>query len=224
MTSEENLSIARRLRAAGIDIPIDEDESDVEQFSRRGLLIRTLLEIAGNSAVDLGKYGTFYQLYLRITTNLKGIFAPTQFGLGLSWDDPICRLLEDPHTSQYRVPGAGSFRYERNEVLNHRADVRYTLQRGQSMQGYLLWIGGPMPDYVQHGTTVPTMFSVVDQFDRRFQEAIPLWADRSERLLGNKAHKKIPRRRLFDVRDVQRDNDRVQELVGNKPALFGAAR
>jgi hypothetical protein len=205
MSPEENLSISRRLRAAGIRIPIEEDESPPTQCSKNGLLIRLVPEIASNCAVDLGEYGTFFQCYIRLTSNLSRLFTPTEFRLERSWEDPEFHWLEDPNKvwppkSLYIVYPERKFRYERSYVLNHYTDVRHTLRRGQSLQGYLLAMGGPMPDDVQHGTTIPSIVCVVDQFDCLFSCPIPLWADRSNRLL--RATRKMTRKgRLFDVRD-----------------------
>lgn len=206
MTPEENESITRRLHAGGIDIPINEDESCSDQYSRSGLLIDLVPEIESNCAVDLGEWGTFFILYVRITSNLPA-FAPSRFILGLPWEDTQTYWLKDPLTNSwpprpvYSFYAAPTLRYKRDDVLNHRTDVRKVLRRGYSMQGYLLGAGGPMPDDMQHGTKIPTMFSVVDQFGRPYPKPIPLWLDRTKRLL-RETPKMTPRRVLFDVRDL----------------------
>jgi hypothetical protein len=121
-----NLELARQIRAAGIQICISEDDSDVRSVSSDGLRICQFGGLVESAAFDWFG-GTGFIIWLVITIELSG-FAVSSFDLELPWTDTI-RLLEDPleidgASTVYRFGGRDSLEFNRDEVLNHRADVQ----------------------------------------------------------------------------------------------------
>jgi hypothetical protein len=205
MKQEEFLSFARRMRAAGISLYIEEDDhGKCPQAPAEGLLIRQIDGVTESSAFDIPPCGTGYRIDVRITSNLTGVFAIADFGLELPWKD-LVNWLPDPREcaadpSAYCFPGMRSLQYSRTVVINHYADVTRTMSKGQSINGLLLGFGGPMPDTVRHGEMIPAILSVFGQFDRKFSYSISLWADRSQKLFPE-SRKKAPTRNILDHPD-----------------------
>jgi hypothetical protein len=205
MKQEEFLTFARRMRAAGILLHIAEDDENGHMALPTGLRIRQVGGLIESSAFDIAPIGTGYRVSLRITSNLPGAFAISHFGLELPWKDSAPNWLEDPiefeaDPSLYRFPGKHPLEYPREMVINHSARVTRMWSRGQSICGYLLAFGGPMPDTVKHGEMVPAIVNVVDQFDRKYSSSIYLWADRAEKFQRG-SQKKAPRKRLHESPD-----------------------
>jgi hypothetical protein len=205
MKEDEFLTYARRMRAAGVLLHIEEDDEMGPKETPTGLHIRQVGGLIESSAFDIRPSGTGYRISLRITSNLPGAFAISHFGLELPWKDSNFNWLEDPiefaaDQSLYRFPGKYPLEHPREMVINHCASVTRMWSRGQSISGYLLAFGGPMPDTVTHGEMVPAIVNVVDQFNRKYSSPIYLWADRAVKFQRG-SQKKAPRKRLFECRD-----------------------
>jgi hypothetical protein len=91
--------------------------------------------------------------------------------------------------------------FERNQVINHHADVKRTFSRGESVKGFLLGFGyEAIPPGFPHGVMIPAFLNVYDQFGYKFQQTAKLWADRSTKRLRN--IRCVPRKGgLLDKRD-----------------------
>lgn len=202
-TSVGNLELARRLRAAGIRIDIAEDGPSAPSIPLEGVLVYQTGGVTESMAFDLAG-GTGFIVSLVITVNLSA-FAISAFELELPWEDSV-RLLEEPlevhgATRGYGFGGRSSLEFDRDEVLNHYADVRRIVPRGTSMKGLLLGVGSrSIPDQFQHGATIPALVYIYDQYMRKNQAPISFWADRSEK--RSRAARPISKRaRLFDRPD-----------------------
>jgi hypothetical protein len=202
-TCHESLDLARRIRAAGIRIPIKEDDRKATDIPSDGVLIRLVGGEAENMALDFHG-GTAFIIWACITINLSR-FAISAFGLELPWKCAV-RWLENPlkidGTSEaYRFDGRYLPDFERTQVLNHRADVCRTLSRGSSVEGCLLGVADEcIPDAFPHGMIIPGFLIVFDQFSREYRSPISLCADRSQKLLPDIRHQ-VARKRLFDCPD-----------------------
>jgi hypothetical protein len=177
-----NLALARRIRAAGIAIHINEDDEEVPRDPSTGLLI---YQAGGVSESRMFDYfgGTGYMINAAITVNVP-LFAIARFGLELPWKGPV-RWLEDPleadGSAMYRFGGDEALEFERNHVLNHFANVRRTWSRGESLQGLLLGtVDAPIPTKFRHGMKIPGFLIVYDQFWREYRSSVSLWLDRHE--------------------------------------------
>src|SRR5712692_9385447 len=95
-TRDESLALARRIRAAGIPIGIEEDDEKGRHHEASELLIRQVGGVVESSAADLDCGGTRYVIFVRITSNLPGRFAISSFELELPWMDPFFHWLDDP--------------------------------------------------------------------------------------------------------------------------------
>ena len=201
----ESLELARRIRAAGVRIHIEEDDCGTLNASSGGLRVYLQGGVAESSVFDFNG-GTGVMLSLVITCNLPR-FAISAFDLELPWRGRI-QWLEDPReingsSRGYRFGGSSLLEFDRSLVLNHVADVRHVLQRGTSFEGYLLGIGtNPISDQFVHGAMIPAFITVVDQFGHRYKSPISIWADRSEKFAC--AHRPKPKRApLFECPDRQ---------------------
>ncbi len=177
-----NLALARRIRAAGIAIHINEDDEEVPRDPSTGLLIYQVGGVSESRMFDCFG-GAGYMIDAAIAVNVPQ-FAIARFGLELPWKGTV-RWLEDPLESDgsavYRFGGEDPLEFERNEVLNHFANVRRTWSRGQSIQGLLLGtVDAPIPTEFRHGAMVPAFLIVYDQFWREFRSSVSLWTDRPE--------------------------------------------
>jgi hypothetical protein len=202
-THTDNLALARRIRAAGVAIYIGEDDGETPHDPPSGLMIRQFGGVVESRAVDFYG-GTAYVIYVAIIVNLPH-FAIAGFGLELPWKGTV-RWLDEPFevdgsSKMYRFGGKYDPAFEKDEVLNHLADVRRTLSRGTSLKGALLGIGEePIAEQFPHGAMIPAFLIIYDQFGRDYRSPIKLWADRSEKLLS-RSRSGQPRRKLFDCPD-----------------------
>ena len=204
-TREESLALARRIRAAGIPIRIAEDDEEAGHREDSGLLIRQVGGVVESSVDDSDGGLTQYIIHVCITSNLPGRFAISSFGFECPLKDPFFQLLEDPvetgaRRNTYRFPGT-DLEFERSQVINHLADVRHTLSRGQSLQGFLLGVGfEPIPDRTWPENLMPAFLKVFDQYGREYSEPVFLWVVRSQRLV-HRTRTKARRKGLFDSPD-----------------------
>jgi hypothetical protein len=203
-TCHESLDLARRIRAAGIRIPIKEDDRKVTDIPSDGVFIRLVGGQVENMALDFHG-GAAFVVWARITINLRR-FGISAFGLELPWKCAV-RWLQDPleidGTSEvYRFDGNDYLPdFERTQVLNHHANVCRTLSRGSSVEGCLLGLGDQcIPDAFRHGMMIPGFLIVFDQFSREYRSPISLWADRSQKLPPSN-RRQATRKRLFDCPD-----------------------
>ena len=196
----ERLTIARRIRAAGIPIHIEEDDGGARE-PRSGLLVYQIGGFCESTVFD--QWGTMgVSLRVTITMNLSG-FAIAEFGLELPWDSQISWLPDpsDSASSEYRFAPEQPLVLPRRDVLNHRADVRRMFRRGESLEGNLLGIGNePIPENIKHGAEVPAFFIIRDQFGHPHRTSVSFWADRSARSAPRQA-RETPRRSIFDCPD-----------------------
>jgi len=203
-TSLESLHLARRIRAAGRQIYIEEDDRESTYVPSDGLLIYLFGEVNDSLATDfLG--GTAFIINVNITINLPR-FAISGFGLELEWNCTV-DWLDDPSEGErpdvYRFGGRDLPEFERGQVLNHCADVSRIHSRGSSLRGYLLGVGdNPIPDHIQRGMMIPGFFIVYDQFLRPFRSPISLCANRRRKLLASTGSK-ASRKRIFDCSDPE---------------------
>jgi hypothetical protein len=179
----DHLALARRIRAAGCPIHIEEDDGDARSIPSDGLRVYQTGGLIESTAIDCSG-GTAFIIHLVITINLPN-FAISAFGLEPPWRKEFFSWLEDPleidGTSRcYRFGVRGLPEFERRHVINHCADVRRTYSSGQSLKGFLLGFGyDPIPAEFRHGTMIPAFVVAYDQNWREYRSPVELWADRS---------------------------------------------
>lgn len=198
-----NLELARRLRAAGIRIHIPEDEPEAPPAPPEGILVYQAGGVTESLAFDFYG-GAGFIVSLIITPNLSG-FSISAFHLELPWEDTI-QWLSDPldnnaASTGYRFGGQGGLEFDRDQVLNHHADIRRIIPRGVSLSGLLLGFGsGSIPDRFRHGAMIPAFISITDQYMCKSRSPVTLWADRSARL-SPATRPTRRRKRLFECPD-----------------------
>jgi hypothetical protein len=202
-TSHQDPALARRIRAAGVPIYIQEDDSAAANSSSDELFIRQFGGITESAAFDYYG-GAGFVIYLVITIGVPA-FAISAFELQLPWTNKI-RWLEDPSAIDgipraYHFGHNNAIEYGWSEVLNHRADVRRIIPRGHSLEGCLLGIADEgIPNSIGHGAMIPGTLSVLGQFGRPYASEVSLWADRSQ-WISHAGPKQRSRRSIFDYPD-----------------------
>lgn len=201
---QDSLALARRIRAAGCPIYIEEDDAETRCIPSDGLIVHQVGGPIDSSAVDWAGC-TGFKIYLAITINLP-MFAISAFGLELPWKSDSFYWLDDPSEIDgsprcYRFGTIDFLEFERSEVINHYADVRRTFSPGQSLKGFLLGFGfDPIPDEFPHGMMIPAFLVICDQHWHKYRSPIKLWTDRSKKYVS-KPRSGVPRRGLFDHPD-----------------------
>jgi hypothetical protein len=196
----DHLALARRIRAAGRPIYIEEHDAEPPCIPSDGLTIRQIGGVTESTAIDCSG-GTAFIIYVVITINVPH-FAISAFGLEVPWICDSFRWLEDPReiggsSDYYRFGIKDLPDFERGRVLNHRADEQRPHSSGTSLKGCLLGISfDPIPVQFSHGDMIPGLLVVFDQFLRKYRSPVELWADRLW------ARPRAPRKgRLFERRD-----------------------
>jgi hypothetical protein len=213
-TRDESLALARRIRAAGIPIGIEEDDEKGHEAS--GLVIRQVGGVMESSVADSDCSVTRYIISVCITSNLPGRFAISGFGLECPFKDPFFHFLADPvemraRWNTYRFPGS-SLEFDRSQVINHLADVRRTLSRGQSVQGLLLGVGfEPIPDCTWPENLMPAFLTVFDQYVCEYSAPVSLWVVRSQGLSRRTQTKAWRKGRLLEAPDWEPDRAPLPE-------------
>jgi hypothetical protein len=179
----DGLAMARRIRAAGRRIYIAEDDGPSPSIPCDGLHVQQTGGQMESCAIECAG-GTAYIVNVVITSRLPA-FAISAFGIQPPWRAEYFRWLEDPlvidgHSRRYGfgVPEVPEF--EREQVINHYADVRQILPCGHSLSGFLLGIGfETIPERFRHGMMVPSFLIVYDQFGRPHPSPVELQAIRN---------------------------------------------
>lgn len=179
----DGLAVARRIRAAGRAIYIAEDDGEARSIPCDGLRVRQTGGQMESRAIECAG-GTAYIVNVVITNRLAS-FAISDFGIQTPWATQYFRWLEDPlmidgHSRRYRFGVRELPDFEREQVINHCADVRQILPCGHSLSGFLLGIGyETIPERFQHGMMVPAFVIVYDQFGHEHRSPVELQAIRN---------------------------------------------
>jgi hypothetical protein len=194
------LAVARRIRAAGRPIHIAEDDDPSPSIPCDGLLVRQTGGVMESRAIECSG-GTAYIINLCITSRLPS-FAISDFGLQTAWPTEYFRWLEDPlvidgHSRRYRFGVREVQEFEREQVINHYADVRQILPCGHSLTGFLLGIGyETIPERFWHGMMTPAFVIVYDQFGGDHPSPVEM------QVVRNQTQPRVSRKRnLLEHRD-----------------------
>jgi hypothetical protein len=179
----DSLAVARRIRAAGRPIYIAEDDGATPAIPSDGLRVRQTGGQMESSAIECAG-GTAYIVNVVVTNRLPS-FAISAFGIQTPWPTEYFRWLEDPlmidgHSRRYRFGLREVQEFEREQVINHYADVRQILPCGHSLSGFLLGIGyETIPEWFRHGMMIPAFVIVYDQFGHEHRSPVELQAIRN---------------------------------------------
>jgi len=181
--SVNHLELARRIRAAGCPIHIEEDDDEARSIPSKELRVYLTGGVNESRAIDWSG-GTAFVVYLVITINVPN-FAISAFGLELPWKNEYFYWLEDPlqidgNSQRYRFGSGFLPEFDRHQVINHYSDVTRIFSAGQSLNGFLLGHGSePIPEEFRHGMMVPAFVVVYDQQGREYRAPLKLRVDRS---------------------------------------------
>lgn len=153
---------------------------------------------------DLGPVGTGYMAWMSLTV-VDVPFAIAGFLLTLPWPVAWITWLSDPALGKdppyiYRFPGQRADQFPRDSVINHNADAKKMLRRGERIEGFLLgYSSEPIPSAYKHNQHVLGNIGVFDQFDESYSAETEFWIDRSARSAAA-SRVRTPRKSLFGER------------------------
>jgi hypothetical protein len=203
--TKTDLVLARRIRAAGCPIYIEEDDGGARYIPSGGLRVYQTGGAFESAAFDWG-CGTGFKVHLVITNN-RPAFAISRFALELPWKTTSIQFLEDPRvidgpSQYYRFIGGHVLEFERGQVINQFADVTQTFSSGESVRGFLLAYGyEAIPPEFPHGAMIPAFVVLYDQFAREFRTPVKLWADRNKKPIHDPRFGVRRKGGLLDKRD-----------------------
>jgi hypothetical protein len=192
---ERDLNLAHRMRAVGVPLDRDEFEERLIVQQDREPLVNSI----ASRYLTRSHIGLSIQLYITIVSNSGAPLTLHGFRIWLPWSDTPVALLQDPADpfapATYRFPGETSGGFDRSQLIARSCK---TLTRGQAVEGFLLGShGDPIPRSFRHGTEVPVVLVIEDQFGEVYSKELFLTVDRlAER--GSKPKLPQPRKRLFD--------------------------
>jgi hypothetical protein len=201
----DNLVLARRIRAGGIPIYIAEDDGETSPDPSSGLLIYQIGGLDESRAFEFYG-GAGYVIHATITNKIPR-FAIAGFSLELPWKSTFQCLEASFETNDrsavYRFGGKEVTEFDKDEVLNHNANVQRTWHVGESIVGNLLGIGdAPIPDQFGHGATIAAFLIIYDQFWREYRSSISLWTERAQKPVRHDQQGMRRKGRLFDHKDL----------------------
>jgi hypothetical protein len=187
LSAHEKRSVAARLQAAGIPIPVEDHSA-----TQPDLLVKSL---RGSRVFDR-KVGSECVLNVRISNNSYGKLKVDQLRGHLLEVDWLLTFQGDPkeHNSEckmYRMPSGRRLR--RDSVLNHRLGGGFA--PGRRMEGKLLAFSfdEKIPGDYPHGLSVPLEVILTDQYGREHPSIIEVLVDRTATMAKPQAFSRVGR-------------------------------
>jgi hypothetical protein len=200
-----HLALARRIRAAGVPVFIEQDDGEARSIPSDALQVRQTGGQIESSVFDWGG-GTGIKIYLVITSKVSGL-AVSHIELELPWKQTCFYWLEDPFvidgpSPRYRFVGNQVLEFERDLVINHRLQITQQFSAGKSVKGFLLGFGfDSIPPEIRTGEMIPAFLSLYDQLGRQFRAPVELWLNRSGKNLRPARWVEKRKGGLLDKRD-----------------------
>jgi hypothetical protein len=191
-----NLSLARRIRAAGCQIAISEDDDPrcCNKPSEDAIINQTGGQLETRAFDHSGGTGWLVSISIAVQ---ESRFAISSFAIETPWEKMgFCWIVDPLEHSTDCIYRLASLQFDRDEILNHRANSK-PLQRGTLMDGFLL--GTDM-------ATIPSQFRrreidvtlvIYDQFDQQHRASLKMFVEQ----LVKQSQPRTKRAGLFDRRD-----------------------
>jgi hypothetical protein len=185
MAKKQSTGLSVSLRKLNqLGSPVDLSVADEEEEQAK-LEIAQAGSVYGSSIFELEDGRAGYAFCVDIVNHAsRPIYGP-QFELRRAWQDPDFEWLPDPRDrhrnarNYYSFPGKGAPEFPRSQVLNHLLLLENgVLQPRVPYQGYLLAVGGPMPQHLHHGAEVEPTLVVTTPGRTEYLEPIVLFTDR----------------------------------------------
>jgi hypothetical protein len=192
---EQDGKLAHRMKAVGVPLELDEFEERLTVYVDRLPFVNCI----ASRYLARTYLGTTIQAYITIVSNSGVPLALRGLRVWLPWTDVPVVLLQDPADpfapEIYTFPGQTSGGFHRSDVIPQSGK---TLTRGQVLEGFLLGShSDPIPRSLRHGTELPIVLVIEDQFEETYSRELFLTVDRSTEW-GPKPKPLPPRRKLFD--------------------------
>lgn len=200
---EWDFNLAQRMRVVGV--PLDRDE-----FEER-LIVHQDPHVGSVALRYLIDLYTTIQLYVVIASNSRIPLRLCGVQVSLLWTNIPVELLQDPADpfapQTYRFPGQTSGGFDKSDIIVQSGK---TLTRGQSVEGFLLgYDADPIPQSIRHGSEVPVVLTIEDQFRGTYNKELFAKIDRSAEW-GPKPKSARSRRNLFD----KPDSSKTRQFAG----------
>jgi hypothetical protein len=171
-----NLSLARQIREAGRPIVIAEDDTPGFCEPSRDVLINQTGGGLETRAFDHSG-GTAWLISISIAVKKPG-FAISSFAIETPWEKMgFCWIADPLERTTDRIYRLDSLRFDRDEILNHRADSK-RLQRGTFMDGFLLGTDMATIPKKFRCREVDVILVIYDQFDQQHRASLTMLVDR----------------------------------------------
>jgi hypothetical protein len=144
--------------------------------------------------------------YITIVGNTSEPFTLSGLEVCLPWKYDPATLLQDPaddlRRKTFNFPNQKSGGYDRSEVI---AQSNRTLTGGRFTSGWLLAYDlKPIPREFRHGSELPIILNIIDQFDNSHLRELLLMVNRLNERESPKPTASRPRRSLFAKPDAQK--------------------
>jgi hypothetical protein len=195
---ERDIDLARRMQAVGVPLELDEFKERLIVHQAREPFVDSIAA----SYLTRSHIGLTIQIYITIISNSGVPLTLCGLQVGLPWTSTPVELLQDPADpfapEIYRFPGQTSGGIDKSAVIVQSGKK---LTRGRSVEGFLLGCHfDPIPLSFRHGTKVPVVLTIEDQFGEFHSRELFLAVDRTAEQ-GPKPKPPQPRRSLFDKPD-----------------------
>jgi hypothetical protein len=186
------------MHAAGVPLEQNEFEERLIVYQDRQPLVNSI----ASHWLTRNYMGVIIQYYVTIGSNSGIPFRLNGIEVNLPWSDMRVELMQDPADplapQTYGFPRQTSGGFDKSEVLIQSAK---TLTHGQSVYGFVFGQHpDPIPPSFRHGTEVPVVLTIEDQFGEFYSRELFLTVDRSAES-GPKPKPLPSRGSLFDKAD-----------------------
>lgn len=126
-------------------------------------------DILTTSIFELEDQRTGYRLDVAIINQTSKSICCWDIELYLPWEDPNFEWLPDPKQTlggehgDYKFPGKTGLALARDEVLNHLLLCGGVVKPGRLYKGWLLGVGGPMPQHLRRAKGVQGSVAIITE-------------------------------------------------------------
>jgi hypothetical protein len=131
-----------------------------------------------------------YMAYIAVTTHRTRTTHVIDLELRTPWDDPFFQWLLPSRVNflssakrarsqlVYEFPSEPGLVFPYDEVINHHLLERRKLPGNCPLEGWLLGIGGLMPDNLVHGELLEMSLTIIGADHAEYSASIRLWTER----------------------------------------------
>ncbi len=181
-------------------------KASLEELARFGCPVDLSVALTGveNEKVEIEQVGGIHESHIfeledgrvacmaniSVTNQRTRTIDVTDVELRASWDGSLfewltplqvrseSRAKRGCNYSVYQFPGKHGMQLDYSEVVNHVLLERRRLPGKRQIRGWLLGIGGLMPDMFRHGEWHDMLFTIIASGHAEYSTTISLWTER----------------------------------------------